>query len=56
VCHGTQRWRGFASRKDGTTEIKNTFREKYVKEFSSRKKVDVARIFVFPKQDAIRGD
>ena len=47
----------FANRKDGTTEIKNTFRKsKYVKEVISRKKVDVARIFVIPKQEAIRAD
>lgn len=47
----------FANRKDGTTEIKNTFRKnKYVKEVSSRKKVDVAHIFVIPKQEAIRAD
>jgi hypothetical protein len=43
----------FASGKVGTTEIKNTFRyNKYVKEVSSRKKVDVALIFVIPKQSA----
>jgi uncharacterized protein (DUF1330 family) len=43
----------FGSRK----EIKNTFRKnKYAKEVTSRKKVDVAHIFVIPKQEAIRAD
>ena len=47
----------FASRKDGTTEIKYTFKyNKYVKEVSSGKKVDVALIFVIPKQEAISAD
>ena len=31
-------------------------KNKYVKEVISRKKVDVARIFVIPKQEAIRAD
>jgi len=45
------------SRKDGTTEIKNTFRKNNeVKEVSSRKKVVVACIFVIPKHKAIRAD
>lgn len=45
----------FASRKNDATEIKNTFRKnKCVKEVNSRKKVDVACIFVIPKQEAIR--
>jgi hypothetical protein len=45
----------FASRKVGTAEIKNTFRKnKYVKEVSLRNKVDIPRVFVIPKQEAIR--
>jgi hypothetical protein len=47
----------FARRKVGATEIKRAFRKnKYVKEVSSRKKVDVARVIVIPKQEAITAD
>jgi len=38
-------------------KLKNTFRKnKYVKEVSSRKKVEVARLFVISKQEAITAD
>lgn len=44
-----KRQRGLETRKVGATEIKNTFREKYVKEFSSRKKVNVAHMYFLSK-------